>query len=689
MQTTTHRVNGPPKHRAGRRNSRWSRRAIAATAIIALPLAATTSAFATTAVTEKNPNGITAVGPVNTDNGFPAWYQDKTGTRVELCLDKDNPMCGFLPGDIPDETKPIAFDTNFPEEAFYFLAGSSIDLPGGGKATLTLGLEAAFANTVTNGDQVVFARQRIFVVDGPTNTTLHFVHPYGKIDIDTDSTGKGRLTEDISPAAGNFTTALKGNIGPFLTWDTGPVQGAGGPKDLYVGDPALEHAIKPGPKGALFTADWTDSAGAAQHLQNDQFSLLGKISTNTGVHADAAVQTTDASGKNYIDVFASSEADADELFVSGGTAIKTTPMVSSSTDPGPKQFYARVEVTGTAPTSVSVKNVGDSPTSSSEVPVTKNTGIYITDASYDGAKLHVAASTTSGGTLSVSGTPLSDGAVDITTTAPPAQVTVTSSTGGSATAAVRVTGGAVTPEGEPPVPASTNTAPVCTILDPATGLENPGPCPDGQVPTSAAPTAKAATVAAPVALGDTVVLDASTSTNATSYEWAWVSGPQVQITNGTTAKPSVKLQPYDVTKYTAATAPKAKQPTPTVVKVTAANGTVKSTPVEVTIPVKTDDVATTSSRYRANTEIRVDGTSTVPGGSLVLNPATTVAVYAVYPATATAPLETRQLVGTANVDTAGAWSVRLRSTTGYAAFTTVDVVSSRGGYARFTGGATR
>src|SRR4051812_21424076 len=170
MPTSTRRGDGPPATGAAGRRRRWSHRAIVATAVVALPLAAT-SAFASTAVTEKNPGGLSAVGPVNTENGFPAWYQDKNNTRVELCLDKDNPLCGFLPGDVPDETRPIAFPDNFPEEAFYFLAGSGIDFPNGGRATLTLGLEGAFANTVTNGDQVVFARQRVFVKGGPANTT--------------------------------------------------------------------------------------------------------------------------------------------------------------------------------------------------------------------------------------------------------------------------------------------------------------------------------------------------------------------------------------------------------------------------------------------------------------------------------------------------------------------------------------
>src|SRR4051794_35645044 len=237
--SSTHRVNGPPRHRAGGRNGRWSRRAIAAAAIVALPLAASTSAFATTGVSVKNPGGLTAVGPVNAENGFPSWYQDSKGNRVELCLNGEDPMCGFLPGDIPDENQPISFPDNFPEEAFYMLAGSSIPLPNGGKATLTLALEAAFANNVTPGDQMTFARQRVVVKGGPANTTIKLDHPYGTITIDSDSSGAGRLTEDISPAAGNFQTALKGNIGPFLSWDTGAPAG-------YLGDPNINHTVTGG-----------------------------------------------------------------------------------------------------------------------------------------------------------------------------------------------------------------------------------------------------------------------------------------------------------------------------------------------------------------------------------------------------------------------------------------------------------
>ena len=155
-------------------------------------------------------------------------------------------MCGFVAAPVEgfDNTAPTVFPDNFPDEAFYMAAGSSLTLPNGGKATLTLGVEGAFLNAVQNGDQITFARQRIFVVGGPPSTTLHFHHPYGDIDIDTDASGKGRITEDIAPSVGNFDGVLKGNIGPFLTWDTGPVTTESG---QYLGDPAIEHAVAGSP----------------------------------------------------------------------------------------------------------------------------------------------------------------------------------------------------------------------------------------------------------------------------------------------------------------------------------------------------------------------------------------------------------------------------------------------------------
>ena len=665
---------------------RVGRGGIALAGAVALATGLASTALATTAVVTKNVGGITTVGPVNAEYGFPAWYGDKGGKRVELCLDGNDPMCGFVAAPVEgfDNTAPTVFPTNFPDEAFYMSAGSTLTLPNGGRATLTLGLEAAFLNAVQNGDQITFARQRIFVVGGPASTTLHFRQPYGDIDVDTDATGKGRITEDIAPSVGNFDGVLKGNLGPFVTWDTGTVKTDSGE---YLGDPAVAHKITGGPNGNVFSVNYTDATGAQTATQTD-FNVLGKIATNTGVKADAAVRSTRADGKTVIDVFATSEADPGELYVAADDAagIATTPMVASDAPSGPKAFYARVEVGKTAPANVTVKNIGDAPTSSSQVPVTTASAITVTDASFDGTKLHVAASAAKGGTLTVVGfdptvATLVNGAVDIPTGAPPANVTVTDGTD-KASMPIRIGNVGVTPPGEPPVPVGPVVDPVCTILDPATGVESPGKCPVGGPPAGTGPTVKVAPVAA-TALGDSVVLDASQTTNATSYEWTPVSGvgiaggPAVTITNGTTAKPSVRLTPYDVTKYTASNRPTAAQTAPAVVSVVAVNGTgttaTRSTPTQVSIPVRIDTAAVTATKFTAGKEYRIDGTATIPGGSLVLNPPTTVAVY---------NTTSGKLVGTVQVDTTGAWSFRPRAP--FAATQdlarNITVVSSRGGF---------
>jgi hypothetical protein len=651
---------------------RFGKGGAALAAAVALSTMVASTALATTAVVKKNPGGITTAGPVNTEYGFPAWYQDSKNLRTELCLDGNDPMCGFVAAPVEgfDNTAPTAFPTNFPDEAFYMSAGSALTLPNGGKATLTLGVEAAFLNAVQNGDQITFARQRIFVVGGPPSTTLHFHHPYGDIDIDTDASGKGRITEDIAPSVGNFDGVLKGNIGPFLTWTGGTVKTESGE---YLGDPAIEHAVEGSPLNYnKFGVDWTDGT----KVENDQFSLLGKVAKNTGVKADAAIQSA-ADGKTIVDVFASSEADPGELYVAAdtGAGIKTTPM-SASAETGPKSFYARVEVAGN-PANITVKNVGDAPTSSSLVAVTKASPVTVTVANFDGGKLHVEASSTkSNAVLTVAGYPadvatLNVGVVDITTGAPPATVTVSDGTD-KGTATVHITGGAVTAPGEPVVPPGPAVDPVCEINDVV------GPCPVGGPAPTATPVARVAPVTTPVVLGDSVALDASTSTNATSYEWKSLSGPAVTFTNGTTAKPTAKLTPIDVAKYSSANLPKAVQNAPAVVEVVAVNGTGATAPrspaVQVSIPVKVDTAQITATKYTAGKEYRVDGTA-LTGGSLVLNPPTSVAIYN----TTTGKLVTTGLV---QVDTAGAWSFRPKApfATGQDLARNITVVTSRGGY---------
>jgi hypothetical protein len=616
---------------------------VAAAATLVLVAAGVEAATATTQVVQKNPGGVTAVGPVNGDNGFPAWYADKAGTRLELCLDGDNPLCGFLPGDIPDETQPVSFPENFPEEVFYFLAGSSLDLPGGGRAVLTLGLEAAFTNGVAPGEQMTFARQRIVVKGAPANATLTFRHPYGSLTIDTDRTGAGRLVEDISPATGNFATALKGNLGPFLRWDpaTAPSAPAG-----YLGDPAQDHTVV----GSPFGFNRFAVTGAGLDASTDQFTVQAKLSTNTGVQADSAVTDGD-----YIDITASSTGT--QLQVEGQPGvIATTPMV---TDPGSDRFYARVRVSGPVPSQVKLVNIGDRPASSSTVPVTRDGGIIVTRATYDGARLVVAATSTRGYPLTVAGVGRldDDQATAFALAAPPASVVVSHADGGSATLPVRVVGGPATPQSQPAVPP-----------DP-----DPGPVVDtggGAVPSG--PTALATAPVTGLARGASTQVDGSASTGAVAYQWSQLSGPPVSLSSATVAKPTVSVPFFTKTTDTTPVPAAAEGPARLQLVVTGPDGPTSS-PATVDLTVVTDDlVIDAGARHRLGNELRVSGTSTLPGATGVLAPATSVLVYDTTPGRAVTKL------GNAPVTTLGTWSLKV-SPGPTRQVTSVLVQSTRGG----------
>jgi Fibronectin type III domain len=548
---------------------------------LVMPILAATDASAATQVTVTNTGKLNAVGPVNTVHGFPSWYQDSNNTRIEPCLDQDNPMCGFLPGDVP-AAGPITFPTNFPEEFFYQLVDSTLTLPAGGKAVLTLGLEGAFANGgAVAGDQQVFARTRIVVKGAPANTTLTFTHPFGAATVDTDGTGAGKLVEDKTPAVGNFGLALQGNFGPFLTWDTGPVKDSTGE---YAGDPAVDHAVKGGLNNNTFTV-----TGGGLNLSTNLFAVSGKIAINTGVQATGA--TPSANGQ-FVDVFATSTGE--QLQVEATATSAKTPMVH---DANSDRFYARVPVTGAVPANLTVTNIGDKPVSTSSVDVKAASGITISSAEFDGAasKLTVKAiSSVATDTLTLTGYgDLVGGTGTFTTLAPPASVEVKSGTRTATAPVVVTTGGATV--AQPPLNPQNPTGPVVTA---------PG------VPVNLAATAGATNVVLTWAA-------ATTGGTPTSYQvavynaagTALVTTPAQPVSTTTTSQNIVGLAPNTTYRFTvkAINSAGASAQTGQLQKATA-----------------TETLAVTTARWKA-TDFRVVGTSSATSG--------TVSVYSVNPAT--------------------------------------------------------
>jgi VCBS repeat-containing protein len=164
---------------------------------------------------------LAAVGPVDSANGYPIWYQDTTGLALDSCIvqtqsELDGGWCLVLPGNIPG-VPPESFPANFSEEHFYWSAGADAGV-GNTRALLVLALEGAFGGgAVAAGDQMVFARIRIVISPLPASGDYTVYTPFGKFSFPGQVAG-GRLffTEDVGLAPGNFTQALNGRIGPFL-----------------------------------------------------------------------------------------------------------------------------------------------------------------------------------------------------------------------------------------------------------------------------------------------------------------------------------------------------------------------------------------------------------------------------------------------------------------------------------------
>ncbi len=231
---------------------------------------------------------------VDPKNGFPLWYMDENGVKVQQCLDPNDPNCTVTADEFFDPTQPVSFPTNFPGEFFYQDADSDkIVTPGcnggpTGKALYHSAIEGTFINGApVDKEQMVFGRVRITIRGGLCpNTTYTFVHPYGTVDISTNASGgiaPNRGTSDvgcapISPDTCDFTLALSSPVlAGMLRWDpsVAPAAPAG-----YLGDAVTLHKVI----GAPYSVDGSpvnsftikDPAGNTV-ASTDLFTVMGKL----------------------------------------------------------------------------------------------------------------------------------------------------------------------------------------------------------------------------------------------------------------------------------------------------------------------------------------------------------------------------------------------------------------------------
>ena len=124
-----------PASESGATASRRKRRAAIATGLAAaalLPMLVSSGTGSAAAPPPAHPGpagpntvGLKQVGPIDETNGFPLWYKDTSGQRLELCLDASDPYC--VMGAVPTPGQPLVFPTNFPDEAFWSMADASLD----------------------------------------------------------------------------------------------------------------------------------------------------------------------------------------------------------------------------------------------------------------------------------------------------------------------------------------------------------------------------------------------------------------------------------------------------------------------------------------------------------------------------------------------------------------------------------
>lgn len=219
-----------------------------------------------------------AVSANNPLNGFPYWYQDDAGQRLQLCLD-NNGLC--LATAINPLQPAAVSDTfiNFPGEAFWWAAEAEIPRGVGDDALLVLAKEAAFTTEdAAVGKQISFDRVRVRIDSLTPGATYTVTYPYGVLTFVADAEGEINETEDIGCGAApcDFRASLVGKISHWLRWDpaVAPLAPSG-----YLGDPNIPHRVVGSPTGNnIFKVVGPNVGGnGVNTIQTNLFSVQGKL----------------------------------------------------------------------------------------------------------------------------------------------------------------------------------------------------------------------------------------------------------------------------------------------------------------------------------------------------------------------------------------------------------------------------
>lgn len=282
--------------------------------LLALSLWATV--FAGAAVAE-----LARSGPIDQDTGFPSWFEDTEGLRLEPCSAGTNCSASGARG-----PSPTSGDAG--GQLVYWSAAATMHTRDGGHASLVLSTRGGH---LRSGGRYVFNRIQITADNLVPGATYTVTHPYGTEtfkDVEGGDLGID-FTEDVGclqTPCGGFATALNGRVGPWLTWDTlgEPV---GGPPAGYIGDASTPHAVvgspltdKSGEQQNYFEIRGPDIGGpGVDRVRQDLFTVEGKIARLT---AFASPRGGLYAGSKSV-TLAASDPDAEIFYTTDGAEPTT------------------------------------------------------------------------------------------------------------------------------------------------------------------------------------------------------------------------------------------------------------------------------------------------------------------------------------------------------------------------------
>jgi hypothetical protein len=454
---------------------------------------------------------LKAAGSIDPENGFPLWFEDTNGVRLELGLNRDplnpDPLIPAI-GELEQPGEPLSFPGNFPDESFYFMAEAELLVGGNGvvgRARVILALEAAFGGAGTPQAElnVVFARIRVRMDDMIPGAKYTVTHPYGVTDpLEADRRGRVAYTEDLGLVEGDGKAVLRtGQVAPFLVRTSVVPNG-------YIGDGVTEQRVTGSPFNTNFVMiegpriregggnpDPADPSNQ-DRVWIDRFTVQGRkakrvgASIESGTYARLSDPSNAQPGGYLLSIQAQSVTGQDLRLVASGVHFKLE---------GEGEFYTGLGQVTNLPDDARLINISDSPPTS--YPVTFTDRVIVESALHDRdtGKLTIKARSsdpTAVLSLPQLNEPLVANPQSFNRIAAPAEIRVRSSLGGEGRQLVEVTG------------APADNLPVKAIIAP--------------------PPAAIAT--------ELITLDGSGTLGATSFTWSQVSGLPISLTGANTAK---------------------------------------------------------------------------------------------------------------------------------------------------------